>query len=122
MNNIGTTKFKKKTLCLTKMLPISVILICVYLDLTYFTDRVCSFCCTSSTIYIIYVYEYIIRQFKLIKTYCWFIQGQEKLSSLGILSIAKIILEDLKMSPEINDKVTEKFVEKERRIDFIYKS
>lgn len=58
---------------------------------------------------------------KRIKTYCRSTQGQGRLSSLGMLSIEKKVLEDLKMSPEFYDKVTEKFVEKERRIDFIYK-
>ncbi|KAF0715097.1 zinc finger MYM-type protein 1-like [Aphis craccivora] len=58
---------------------------------------------------------------KRIKTYCRSTQGQDRLSSLAILSIEKKILDDLKMNPEFYDNVTEIFVEKERRIDFIYK-
>jgi len=46
---------------------------------------------------------------------------KDRLSSLGILLIEKNVLEDLKMSPILYFKVTEKFVEKERRIYFICK-
>ncbi|KAL4092120.1 hypothetical protein QTP88_026680 [Uroleucon formosanum] len=42
---------------------------------------------------------------KRIKTYCRSTQGQDRLSSLAILSIEKIILDDLKMNPEFYDNV-----------------
>lgn len=65
--------------------------------------------------------ERLFSALKRIKTYCRSIQGQDGLSSLAILYIKVKILDDLKMTPEFYDNVTEIFVEKERIIDFIYK-
>jgi len=58
---------------------------------------------------------------KRIKTYFRSTLGQDRPSALGILSIEKKVLADLKMDPKFYNKVIEKSVEKERRIDFIYK-
>ncbi|KAL4141345.1 hypothetical protein QTP88_004000 [Uroleucon formosanum] len=43
---------------------------------------------------------------KRIKTYCRSTQGQDRLSSLAILSIEKKILDDLKMNPEFYDNIS----------------
>ncbi|XP_067135315.1 zinc finger MYM-type protein 1-like [Centruroides vittatus] len=56
-----------------------------------------------------------------IKTYCKSTQGQERLSSLAVLSIEKALLDDLKIRPTFYDEVIQKFIMKNRRTDFTFK-
>jgi hypothetical protein len=56
-----------------------------------------------------------------IQNYLRSTQGQERLSSLALLSIEKSVLLEMKEKTSFYDRVIEKFVEKNRRIEFVYK-
>lgn len=56
-----------------------------------------------------------------IKTYCRSTQGQERLTSLAVLSIETALLDDLKIRLTFYDEVIQKFLQKNRRADFIFK-
>jgi hypothetical protein len=58
---------------------------------------------------------------KRIKSYQRSTQGQERLSSLSLISIEKELLHKEKNHPEFYDKVINEFLKHERRMDFIYK-
>ncbi|XP_022160087.1 zinc finger MYM-type protein 1-like [Myzus persicae] len=58
---------------------------------------------------------------KRIKSYQRSTQGQERLSSLSLISIEKELLHKEKNHPEFYDKVINEFLKQERRMDFIYK-
>lgn len=58
---------------------------------------------------------------KRINTYLRATQGQTRLSNLGILSIEKELLLEVKQLPNFYDVVTEKFAARNRRVDFIFK-
>jgi hypothetical protein len=47
--------------------------------------------------------------------------GQERLGSLCRISIHKDILKELEDKKQLHDLIIEKFVEKPRRLDFLYK-
>lgn len=56
-----------------------------------------------------------------INTYCRSTQGQERLSSLAILSIEKELLAKIKLQSTFYDQVIEEFVKKSRRLEFVFK-
>lgn len=59
---------------------------------------------------------------KKIKTFCQSTLGQESLNSLAMLTIERNIIEKLhKYNLSFYDYVTEIFLKKERRAEFIYK-
>lgn len=58
---------------------------------------------------------------KRIKSYQRSTQGQERLSSLSLISIEKELLHKEKNHPEFYDKVINEFLKQKRRMDFIYK-
>jgi hypothetical protein len=58
---------------------------------------------------------------KRIHSYRRSTQGQDRLSSLSLLSIEKELLSKVRMKNTFYDAVTEKFLQKERRIDLIFK-
>lgn len=58
---------------------------------------------------------------KRIKTYARSITGQTKLPPLASLSIEKDLLNQLKQKGHLHEDVIERFVKKDRRMDFIYK-
>ena len=58
---------------------------------------------------------------KRIKTYLRNAQGQDRLSSLAMLSIEKSLLSELRRSATFNDDVIDIFAKKNRRIELIYK-
>ena len=56
-----------------------------------------------------------------INTNCRSTQGQERLSSLALLSIAKMLLGKIKLQPTFNDDVIDQFMKKNRRVEFVFK-
>lgn len=57
---------------------------------------------------------------KRIKTYCRSTQEHNRPSSLGKLSIEKLVLENSKNNSQFYNKVVQKCVEMKRRVDFIF--
>lgn len=58
---------------------------------------------------------------KKIKTYARNTTGQSPLSALASIAIEKQVLLDLKTSDQLYDRVIEKFIQKDRRMDFVFK-
>ena len=58
---------------------------------------------------------------KRVKTYLRNKMGQERLGSLCRISIHKDILKELEDKKEIHDLIADKFIEKPRRLNFLYK-
>ena len=58
---------------------------------------------------------------KRIKTYSRNTTGQSRLSALASMSIEKEMLMDLKTKDKLHDPVIEKFTQKDRRMDFVFR-
>ncbi len=58
---------------------------------------------------------------KRLKSYTRNTMGQGRLSSLALLAIEKTLVKSLEKTPSWYDRVTEHFLEKERRAEFTYK-
>lgn len=59
---------------------------------------------------------------KRLKTFARNSMGQDRLSGLATMCIEKVILNEIKWSDDFYNKVINKFCEKSRRAEFIYKS
>ncbi len=58
---------------------------------------------------------------KRLKSYTRNTMGQGRLSSLALLAIERTLVKSLEKTPSWYDRVTEHFLEKERRAEFTYK-
>ncbi len=58
---------------------------------------------------------------KRLKSYTRNTMGQGRLSSLALLAIERTLVKSLEKMPSWYDRVTEHFLEKERRAEFMYK-
>ena len=58
---------------------------------------------------------------KRIKTYSRNMTGQARLSDLALISIEKELLMNLKAKDQLHDPAINKFIQKDRRMDFVFK-
>ncbi len=58
---------------------------------------------------------------KRLKSYTRNTMGQGRLSSLALLAIERTLVKSLEKTPSWYNRVTEHFLEKERRVEFTYK-